>query len=125
MSSIAKYGFIIFVFNSILLSVPEMKNIGDFIFFGLMFMFSIYAIVNSSILIQIFKSKSVQFLILIIFGYQITFLKHLRVSFYSNLNCLYNFQVKLHFFLCLCYLKLLDLLSIFFLQNYYELLILP
>ena len=43
-----------------------MKNIGDFIFFGLMFMFSIYAIVNSSILIQIFKSKSVQFLILII-----------------------------------------------------------
>ena len=66
MSSVAKYGFIIFVFNSILLSVPEMKNIGDFIFFGLMFMFSIYAIVNSSILIQIFKSKSVQFLILII-----------------------------------------------------------
>ena len=66
MSSIAKYGFIIFVFNSILLSVPEIKNIGDFIFLGLMFMFSIYAIVNSSILIQIFKSKSVQFLILII-----------------------------------------------------------
>ena len=66
MSSVAKYGFIIFVFNSILLSVPEMKNIGDFIFFGLMFIFSIYAIVNSSILIQFFKSKSVQFLILII-----------------------------------------------------------
>ena len=66
MSSIAKYGFIIFVFNSIFLSVPEMKNIGDFIFLGLMFMFSIYAIVNSSILIQFFKSKSVQFLILII-----------------------------------------------------------
>ena len=66
MSLVAKYGFIIFVFNSILLSVPEMKNIGDFIFFGLMFIFSIYAIVNSSILIQFFKSKSVQFLILII-----------------------------------------------------------
>ena len=66
MSSVAKYGFIIFVFNSVLLSIPEMKNIGDFIFFGLMFIFSIYAIVNSSILIQIFKSKSFQFLILII-----------------------------------------------------------
>ena len=66
MSLVAKYGFIIFVFNSVLLSIPEMKNIGDFIFFGLMFIFSIYAIVNSSILIQIFKSKSFQFLILII-----------------------------------------------------------
>ena len=66
MSLVAKYGFIIFVFNSVLLSIPEMKNIGDFIFFGLMFIFSIYAIVNSSILIQIFKSKSFRFLILII-----------------------------------------------------------
>ncbi|MDC3153659.1 O-antigen ligase family protein [Bacteroidota bacterium] len=66
MSLVAKYGFIIFVFNSVLLSIPEMKNIGDFIFFGLMFIFSIYAIVNSSVLIQIFKSKSFQFMILII-----------------------------------------------------------
>ncbi|MBH08274.1 MAG: hypothetical protein CMP71_04395 [Flavobacteriales bacterium] len=66
MSSVAKYGFIIFVFNSVLLSVPEMKNICDVIFFGLMFIFSILAIVSSSALIQIFKSKSFQFLILII-----------------------------------------------------------
>ena len=66
MSLVAKYGFIIFVFNSVLLSVPEMKNIGDLIFFGLMSIFSIYLIVNSSVLIQIFKSKSFQFLILII-----------------------------------------------------------
>ena len=66
MSLVAKYGFIIFVFNSVLLSVPEMKNIGDFIFFGLMFIFSIYAIVNSSISIQILKSKSFRFLISII-----------------------------------------------------------
>jgi len=66
MSLVAKYGFIIFVFNSVLLSVPEMKNIGDFIFFGSMFIFSIYAIVYSSILIQIFKSKSFHFLISII-----------------------------------------------------------
>ena len=66
MRLVAKFGFIIFVFNSVLLSIPEMKNIGDFIFFGLMSIFSIYAIINSSILIQIFKSKSFQFLILII-----------------------------------------------------------
>ena len=64
MSSVAKYGFIIFVFNSILLDT-RIENIGDFIFFGLMFVFSIYAIVNSSILIQFLKVNQF-FLILII-----------------------------------------------------------
>ena len=66
MSLVARYGFIIFVFNSVILSIPEMKNIGNTIFFGLMFLFSVYAIVNSSILIDVLKSKSFQFLIIII-----------------------------------------------------------
>ena len=54
MSLVAKYGFIIFVFNSVILSIPEMKNIGNYIFFGLMLIFSVYAFVNSSILIKMF-----------------------------------------------------------------------
>ena len=98
MSSVSKYGFIIFVFNSVLLSVPEMKNIGDFIFFGLMFIFSIYAIVNSSILIQIFKSKSVQFLILIIlinFFYWIIFheFNDLEAIKYLSARCIQFFII--------------------------------
>ena len=105
MSLVARYGFIIFVFNSVILSIPEMKNIGKYIFFGLMFLFSIYAIVNSSILIDVLKSKSFQFLIIIIL---INFFYWIIFHDFNDLDAIKYLSARSIQFLIICVSILLN-----------------
>ena len=105
MSLVARYGFIIFVFNSVILSIPEMKNIGNTIFFGLMFLFSVYAIVNSSILIDVLKSKSFQFLIIIIL---INFFYWIIFHDFNDLDAIKYLSARSIQFLIICVSILLN-----------------
>lgn len=80
MKFLAKYGLLIFVFNTVLLSITQFRPFANNIFIMIMVCFSIFLMINNRLIINVIKSKSLRFLNIIMV------LNFIYYFFFNELN---------------------------------------